>query len=73
MKINNLSDRERLVADLMWSADSPEELALRLRSLPREDQLRAKAIAQLLIWGGDEVENTQEAQRVLAKFRLTTG
>ena len=71
MKINNLSEREQLVADLMWTSDSPEELKLRVRSLPAEDQQRALAITQLFIMGGDEVENTQEAQRVLARFRLT--
>jgi hypothetical protein len=71
MKINNLSDREQLVADLMWTSDSPEELQLRVRSLPAEDQQRALAITQLFLMGGDEVADTQEAQRVLQKFRLT--
>ena len=73
MKINNLSDRERLVADLLWSAGSRDELELRMKSLPREDQLRAIAITQLLIWGGDEVESVAEAQQILAKFRLKIG
>jgi len=71
MKINNLSERESLVADLLWSAQSREELELRMKSLPVEDQQRARAITELFIMGGDEVENTQEAQRVLARFRLT--
>lgn len=70
MKINNLSDREQLVADLMWTADSPEELKLRVRSLPVEDQQRALALTQLFIWGGDEVESVAEAQQLLSKFRL---
>jgi hypothetical protein len=73
MKINNLSEREQLVADLLWTAGSRDELELRMKSLPAEDQQRARAIAQLFLWGGDEVENTQEAQRVLARYRLTTG
>ena len=72
MKINNLSERESLVADLMWTADSPEELKLRVRSLPAEDQQRALAITQLFLMGGDEVDNTRDAARVLAKFRLTS-
>jgi len=71
MKINNLSERESLVADLMWTAQSREELDLRLRSLPVEDQQRARAITELFIMGGDEVDNTRDAQRVLARFRLT--
>ena len=71
MKINNLSQREQLVADLMWTSDSPEELQLRVRSLPAEDQQRALAITQLFLMGGDEVDNTRDAARVLAKFRLT--
>ena len=71
MKINNLSERESLVADLLWSAQSREELELRMKSLPVEDQQRARAITELFIMGGDEVENTHDAARVLAKFRLT--
>jgi len=70
MKINNLSERESLVADLMWTAQSREELDLRLRSLPVEDQQRARAIAQLFLWGGDEVKSVAEAQQLLSKFML---
>ena len=70
MKINNLSDREQLVADLMWTSDSPEELKLRVRSLPAEDQQRALALTQLFIMGGDEVKSVAEAQQLLSKFRL---
>jgi hypothetical protein len=73
MKINNLSDREQLVADLMWTAGSSEELALRLRSLPREDQQRALALTQLFLMGGDEVTTVAEAQHVLSKYQLRIG
>jgi hypothetical protein len=71
MILNNLTDRQRLVADILWMSESKEDLNLRLRSLPREDQLTAAAITELMIMGGDEVEDTQEAARVLAKYRLT--
>jgi hypothetical protein len=71
MKINNLSEREQLVADLLWTAGTRDELELRMKSLPEEDRLRAVAITELFIMGGDEVADTQEAQRVLSKFRLT--
>jgi hypothetical protein len=72
MKINNLSEREQLVADLLWTADTRDELELRMKSLPAEDQQRARAITQLFLWGGDEVDNTRDAARVLARFRLTS-
>jgi len=71
MIINNLTDRQRLVADILWQSESKEDLNLRLRALPREDQLIAVAITELMIMGGDEVSNTQDAARVLAKYRLT--
>lgn len=71
MILNNLTDRQRLVADILWMSESKEDLNLRLRSLPREDQLTAAAITELMIMGGDEVEDTQEAARVLARYRLT--
>jgi hypothetical protein len=71
MIINNLTDRQRLVADILWQSESKEDLNLRLRALPREDQFSAAAITELMIMGGDEVSNTQDAARVLAKYRLT--
>ena len=73
MKINNLSEREQLVADLMWTSDSPEELKLRVRSLPREDQQRALALTQLFIMGGDEVESLEQARDLLSRFTLENG
>ena len=73
MKINNLSDREQLVADLMWTSDSPEELKLRVRSLPAEDQQRALALTQLFLMGGDEVESLEQARDLLSRFTLENG
>jgi hypothetical protein len=73
MKINNLSEREQLVADLMWTSDSPEELKLRVRSLPAEDQQRALALTQLFLMGGDEVKSLEEAREILSKFTLENG
>ena len=70
MKINNLSEREQLVADLLWSASSAEDLKLRLSCLPREDQIKAAAITELMIAGGDEVKSVAEAQQLLSKFML---
>jgi hypothetical protein len=70
MKINNLSEREQLVADLLWTAGTRDELELRMRSLPEEDRLRAVAITELFIMGGDEVKSVAEAQQLLSKFML---
>jgi hypothetical protein len=55
MQINNLSDRERLIADLMWSREGSEEIRELLTSLPEEDYQRARAISTLMVAGGDEV------------------
>ena len=71
MILNNLTDRQRLVADILWTSESKEDLNLKLRALPREDQFAAAAITELIIMGGDEVLDTQDAARVLKKFRLT--
>jgi hypothetical protein len=54
----------------MWTSDSPEELKLRVRSLPAEDQQRALALTQLFLMGGDEVKSLEEAREILAKFTL---
>jgi hypothetical protein len=70
MQINNLSDRERLIADLLWSRNGTEEIKELLMNLPPEDQHRARALVALMKMGGDAVDNTQDATRVIDKFRL---
>lgn len=70
MEINNLSSRDRKVADLIWAANTKEDLEAVLRNLSRKDQLRAAAITYLAIAGGDAVEDVAEAQQYLKRFQI---
>ncbi len=70
MELNNLSDRERMVADLVWTAQSVDDLQHLIKCMPREDQVRAVAIAALLAMGGDHVESLSDAREVLRQFQL---
>jgi hypothetical protein len=70
MVINNLSERESMIADLLWATDSAEDLSRLLRNLSREDRLRAMAITALACMGGDEVTSLDAAQAALGQFQL---
>lgn len=69
MILNNLTPREQIIADLMWRVESATDLKLLIRNLQPEDQLAAAAISQLMISGGDQVDDLDEANKVLDKIR----
>jgi len=70
MVINNLSERESMIADLLWATDSAEDLSRLLRNLSREDRLQAMAITALACMGGDEVTSLDAAHAALGQFRV---
>ena len=73
MKIHNLTERDRVIADIMWNAASMDDLRALVKQLPREDQLRAMALTEVVAMGGDEVESVAESQQYLQRFRIQNG
>ena len=70
MELNNLSDYEQEIADEIWAIKDGDGLMEFLANLDLEDRELALALVALMKMGGDAVDNTQDAKRVIDKFRL---
>jgi len=66
IKIEGLNKKQRLLADIIWALDSQEQVQTFIASLPPKDRRQAQTVTELMILAFlDEVEDTQEAQRVI--------
>ena len=66
--LNNLSDREMKIADLIWQQDTKDGLLELIEALDRDDKFRAAGIIKLIQWGGDDVNDLDLAKKVLSRF-----
>ena len=69
MMINNLSDRERLIADLVWGCSNTEQFQQIILSLPLQQRQQAAAILHLIEMGGDDVADLQQAALEIDRIR----
>jgi len=65
MVINSLNKRQQLIADVLWGASSEEELEELIDMFPEKDKNDAKAIADIMVMGGDEILSLRDAEIVL--------
>jgi len=72
IEIQGLNKKQRLLADIIWQLDSQEQVQTFIASLPTKDRKDAQTVTQMMVLAFfDEVEDTQEAKRVIDKFKLT--
>jgi hypothetical protein len=72
IKIEGLNKKQRLLADIIWALDSQEQVQTFIASLPPKDRQQAQTVTEMMILAFlDEVEDTQEARRVIDRIRLT--
>ena len=72
IKIEGLNKKQRLLADIIWALDSQEQVQTFIASLPPKDRRQAQTVTEMMILAFlDEVEDTQEAKRVIDRIRLT--
>jgi hypothetical protein len=72
IKIEGLNKKQKLLADIIWALDSQEQVQTFIASLPPKDRRQAQTVTELMILAFlDEVEDTQEAKRVIDRIRLT--
>lgn len=72
IQIDGLNTNQRVLANIMWSMDSKEQVTAFIRSLRGQQQQDAQTVLEMMllaIW--DECEDTQEARMVIDQFRLT--
>lgn len=71
VQIEGLNRKQRLLADLIWSFDSKEQVTAFIRTLPPRDRRDAQTITEMMILAFlDEVESTDEAQSILKEYTL---
>jgi len=67
--LNNLSHREQTLARVIWNIDSRDRLIQFVRSVPREDQITIAGLTELIVAGGDDVADLQQAQAEIDRIR----
>ena len=72
ISIDNLTDAQCEMLDIMWAFDSAEEYLSWFENLDDEDQREAAVLQTLVILESMEemMNNYEDAKQVLKKFRL---
>jgi hypothetical protein len=76
--LTGLNKRQRVLADIMWSIEEWDDVEKFIATLPKRERIECEGIVEMmkmeLVEGyrmGMGIENTQEANVVIDKFRLT--
>jgi hypothetical protein len=71
IEIHGLSQKEKALADIMWTISSKEGVDSFISTLPKADARTCTVLIELMQLAFlDEITNTQEANRVIDKFML---
>jgi len=66
----NLTDREKWIAETVWSLKTQEQYLQLLESLPLAQRYEVNAVVKMINWGTDDVADLQQANEILDRFRL---
>lgn len=76
--LNGLNKRQQVLADIMWSIEEWSDIEKFIRALPAREKAEAEGIIEMMKMELVEsyrkemgITNTPEADRVIAKARLT--
>ena len=71
IEILGLNSKQMALADIMWAISSKEGVDAFIATLPRAERRECELVKELLVLAFlDEIVNTQEADRVIDKFRI---
>jgi hypothetical protein len=71
IEIQGLSPKQMALADIMWAISSREGVDAFIATLPRSEARTCRVLIELMQLAFlDEIVNTQEADRVIDKFRI---
>ena len=71
--LHGLTARQQLLADILWTCDTQQQVTQLIRSLPEPDRRDAATVAELMIWAVfDDVKKTTEATGYLKRFQLNS-
>jgi hypothetical protein len=78
IKLTGLNKRQRVLADIMWAIPEWDDVERFIATLPKRERIECEGIVEMmkmeLVEGyrtGMGLDNTQEANVVISKFRLT--
>jgi hypothetical protein len=78
IKLEGLNARQKVLADIMWAIPEWDDVERFIATLPKRDRIECEGIVEMMrlelveqYRAGMEIENTLEADKVIAKFRLT--
>jgi hypothetical protein len=78
IKLTGLNARQKVLADIMWSIEEWDDVEKFIATLPKRERIECEGIVEMmkmeLVEGyrkGMGIDNTQEADQVIAKLRLT--
>ncbi len=70
--LEGLNDRQRVLADIMWSIEEWTDVERFIATLPKRERAECKSIVEMMKMElveqyrkGMEIENTQEANKVI--------
>jgi len=76
--LEGLNARQKVLADIMWSIEDWKDVEKFIRALPKRERAEAEGIVEMMRMETVEayrremgITNTPEADRVIAKARLT--
>jgi len=67
--INNLTEGQQIIADLVWECGTPDQFDFLIRAMTPRQKAEVGAILTLIEWGGDTVEDTSEATRLINQIK----
>ena len=68
MKIHNLPAKHKAMLDLIWEMDDVEILSF-VKTLPYKDMRDAAYLIEVILQGGDEVNNVAEAAKIIDRIQ----
>jgi hypothetical protein len=82
IKLTGLNARQKVLADIMWSIEEWDDVERFIATLPKRERIECEGIVEMMKMELVEVYrtgmaedgillNTQEADKVIAKMRLT--
>ena len=71
IEIRGLNSKQMALADIMWKISDREGVENFIASLPKSEAQTCRVLIELMQLAFlDEVDNTQDADRVIDKFRI---
>ena len=71
IEIQGLNSKQMVLADIMWAISDREGVESFIATLPRADARTCRVLIEMMQLAFlDEISNTQDADRVIDKFRI---